>query len=261
MNMQMANKMYSDIRTESTQSSVHGKSGELLLAVLIAGVLLLAGYYLFDPGTLPIRQVRIEGEFRNLSTAALQDRISNKVKGGFFNIDVAEVRNALLAEPWVKDVSVHRVWPDTLQVFVTEQIAVARWSDFGLLNRSGVMFVPDKSTFPKNLPILRGPEGTQEMMMKKYFELHKQLKPLALNIRVLQLDERRAWSFETDNDLRVVLGKNNFDERLERFVELMPVSLGKKLNEVEMIDMRYPNGFAVRWKQSDVGVKEETGVL
>lgn len=261
MHMQMADRIYSEMQTETTASSVNGRSVEMLFAVLIAGVLIFSGYYLFDPGTLPIRQVRIEGKFRNLSTTGLQDLVSNKVKGGFFNIDVSAVRNALLTEPWVRDVSVHRVWPDTLQVFVTEQVAVARWKEYGLLNRTGVMFVPDKSTFPNGLPLLDGPEGTQEMMMEKYFVLYKQLEPLAMHIKTLQLNERRAWSFETDNGLRVVLGRNNFDERLEKFIELMPASLGNKLSEVEMIDMRYPNGFAVRWKKADVEVKEKTGAL
>lgn len=261
MYMQMANRIYNDVGSETETSAASNKSGELLIAFLITSVLAFSGYYLFDPGTLPIRQVRIEGEFRNLSTSSLQELVSNKVKGGFFNIDVSKIRNALLTEPWVRDVSVHRVWPDSLQVFVTEQIAVARWKDFGLLNRSGVLFVPDKSTFPDDLPVLSGPENSQEMMTKKYFDLKKQLDPLAMQIKLLQLDDRRAWSFETNTGLKVVLGRNDFDERLERFVDLIPVSLGDKWNEVEMIDMRYPNGFAVRWKQADVEVIQETGAL
>ena len=260
MNLQMANELYGDMQKEAT-TSVVGKSIEFFIAVLITGAIVWAGYYVFDPGTLPIKQVRIEGEFRNLSTIALQDLVRNEVKGGFFNIDVAAVRRALLAEPWVRDVSVHRVWSDSLQVFVTEQVAMARWNDSGLLNKSGELFVPDKNTFPTDLPVLRGPDGTQEMMMNKYFDLYKKLEPLVLKITVLQLDDRRAWSFETENGLRVVLGRKDFEERVTRFVDLMPVSLDTKLNDVQMIDMRYPNGFAVRWRQVDTEVQGETGAL
>ena len=261
MNTQTANRIYNEIQEERPASSVYNKSLELFIAVLITGVLVFAGYYLFDPGTLPIKQVRIEGEFRNLSTVVLQDLVGEEIKGGFFNIDVAAVRNALLTEPWVRDVSVHRVWPDSLQVFVTEQVAVTRWKNTGLLNKSGVLFVPDKSTFPEGLPVLSGPDGTQAMMMEKYFYLYKQLEPLSMQISVITLDARRAWSFETDSGLQVVLGRNNFDERVERFVELIPDNLNQNPDEAEMIDMRYPNGFAVRWKQTGTDVVEETGAL
>lgn len=261
MNTQTVNGIYNGMQEEKSSSSVYRKSVELLIAVFITGVLVCAGYYLFDPGTLPIRQVRIEGEFRNLSTTVLQDLVGKEIKGGFFNIDVAAVRNALLTEPWVRDVSVHRVWPDSLQVFVNEQIAVTRWKDTGLLNKTGILFVPDKSTFPEDLPVLSGPDGTQTIMMEKYFYLYKQLEPLDMQISVITLDARRAWSFETDSGLQVVLGRNNFDERVERFVELIPDNLGRNPGEAEMIDMRYPNGFAVRWKQTGADVTEETGAL
>lgn len=260
MNLPMADDLYSGAQTDET-TSVPARVAEYLSAVLISGALVWAGYVLLDPGTLPIRQVRIEGEFRNLSTGSLQELVGNEVTGGFFNINVAAVRSALLKEPWVRDVSVHRVWPDSLQVFVTEQVAAARWKDSGLLNRAGTLFVPDKSTFPPDLPVFRGPEGAQEMMMTEYFELDEKLQPLSMRITLLQLDERRAWSFETDHGLRVVLGRNSFEERIEKFIDLMPVSPGIKLDELEMVDMRYPNGFAVRWKQADPEVLEETGAF
>lgn len=261
MNLQMANHIYDEMRTDDS-SSISNQLFEIIVAVIVTGVLVWSGYYLFNPGTFPIRQVRIEGEFKHLSTSSLQNLVRNEVRGGFFNIDVTAVRQALIAEPWVKDVSVHRIWPDSLQVFVTEQVAVAQWNNNGLLNRSGTLFEPEKSSFPENLPVLKGPEGTQEYMMSKYADLLEKLESLGLQVFVLELDNRRAWSFQTYNNIRVVLGRENFDERVTRFVDLVTESLGGKFNEIDVIDMRYPNGFAVRWKQATgVEVIEGTGAL
>ncbi len=232
---------------------------EVIFAVLITALMLWIGYYLINPTTLPIKQVRIEGEFRNLSTSALQELVSNKVRGGFFNINVTTVRNVVLTEPWVRDVSVHRVWPDGLQVFVSEQTAVARWKDTGLLNKSGEFFAPEKTTFPMDLPILTGPEGTQAIMMEKCLYLQRLLLPFDVRLTELYLNDRRSWLFQLNNGLRVVLGRKDFDNRAARFIDLVPIALGSKLYEAEQIDMRYPNGFAVRWKEGGTGIQEQSG--
>jgi cell division protein FtsQ len=255
-------ELYNEIQpAESGPVMRKGTFYELIFAVLFTALLVWTGFYLLNPATLPIKQVRIEGEFRHLSTNILQDLVRPKVTGGFFNIDVTAVRNTLLTEPWVRNASVHRVWPDSLQVFVTEQVAVARWKDTALLNRSSQIFKPDRSSFPAGLPKLEGPEGSQVMMMDKYLYLQKQLVPLAMQAAVLRLDERRAWTFESGDGLLVVIGRKDFDERVTRFVELMPRSLGTNIQDAEMIDMRYPNGFAVRWKAGVTEIRQESGAL
>lgn len=243
------------------QPDIHRKTVELLVTLVFSGLLVWFGSYLIDPGTLPIRQVRIEGKFRNLSTSTLQELVQDRVTGGFFNINVSAVRNTLLTDPWVKDVSVHRVWPDSLRVYVTEQEAIALWNQSALLNKSGVLFTPDKKTFPKNLPVLFGPEGTQTLVMNRYLFLKSKLDTVDLNISVLKMDERRAWMFEIDNGIKVILGRNDFDERVARFVDLISISLSDKINSVELIDMRYPNGFAVGWRQDSNDLHTDTGAL
>lgn len=260
--MNTTTELYNEVQSAETEPVMRkGTFYELIFAVLFTAFLVWTGFYLLNPATLPIRQVRIEGEFRHLSTNALQDLVRPEVTGGFFNIDVTAVRNTLLTEPWVRDASVHRVWPDNLQVFVTEQVAIARWKDTGLLNRSCQIFIPERSSFPPGLPVLEGPEGSQIMMMDKYFYLQKQLEPLAMQVSVLRLDERRAWMFEAGDGLQVVIGRKDFDDRVTRFVELMPRSLGTNIKDAEMIDMRYPNGFAVRWKEGVTEISQESGAL
>jgi cell division protein FtsQ len=260
--MSTINPTFNETQPEKTGSAMRKSTYyELIFAVMFTAFLVWAGFYLLNPATLPIKQVRIEGEFRNLSTTALQDLARPKVTGGFFNIDVSAVRNTLLTEPWVRDVSVHRVWPDSLQVFVTEQVAVARWKDTGLLNRSSQLFIPDRASIPSGLPVLDGPEGSQAMMLEKYFYLQNHLAPLAIQVSILRLDERRAWVFESTEGLLVVIGRKDFDERVTRFVELIPGNLGAKIHDAEMIDMRYPNGFSVRWKEGATEILPESGVL
>lgn len=243
-------------------SSVAGDNSllEIIVVLGFSALFVWGGHMLMSPATLPVKQVRIEGDFQNLSTRALQDLIRNEVKGGFFNVNVSAIRNALLKEPWVNDVSVHRVWPDSLQVYVDEQVAVTRWNDDGLLNRRGSLFRPDKNTIPANLPLLEGPELSQAAMLEKFYYLNERLESVNLSVAKLSLDDRRSWKFITADGLTVILGKNNFNDRVERFVNQAIPGLGEKINETGQIDMRYPNGFAVRWKNATAG-QQESGAL
>ena len=217
-----------------------------LMAVLVVTVIVTSFLWMMKPATLPIRQVHIEGEFLRLDTNRLQELVTDKVRGGFFSIDVAAIRNSLVALPWVNDASVHRVWPDGLRVVVNEQIAVVRWNETGLLNNQGYYFSPEISSIPHGLPVLEGPDESQKLLLERFRLLEK---TYGLSVVHLQLNERRAWKFELENGLSVVLGRRDFENRIKRFVNVVIKNLGEKLSQAREIDMRYTNGFAVRWKQ------------
>src|SRR5690606_6333799 len=92
-----------------------------LLAAAAAAAMWLV-HQLADPTALPSRRVQIEGEFVHLQPQRLQAIVENAVDAGFFGVDVAMVRKRLLEEPWLRDATSRRVWPDTLRVNVIEQV-------------------------------------------------------------------------------------------------------------------------------------------
>lgn len=224
---------------------------EIFIVLSITVIMVFVIYRFNDPSTLPIKQVRIEGEFRQLSTLTLQKLVEDKVRGGFFNIDVTAIREAVLKEPWVYDVSVHRIWPDGLRVSVKEQIAISRWKNKGLLNKDGDLFFPDAASFPAELPILDGPAGMEKLLMSKYQQINLLLEKLNMQLVQLKLNDRRAWTFVLNNDLRVIVGRSDIDERVTRFIHYVPLGLKEKLAQAKQIDMRYTNGFAVQWPQKN----------
>jgi cell division protein FtsQ len=223
---------------------------EIFIILSIAIIMVFVIYRLNDPSIFPIKQVRIEGEFRQLSTFTLQKSVEDKVRGGFFNIDVTAIREAVLKEPWVYDVSVHRVWPDGLRVSVKEQVAISRWKNTGLLNKEGELFSPDAATYPVELPSLDGPTGTEKLLMSKYQQINLLLEKLDMQLVQLKLNDRRAWTFVLNNDLRVIVGRSDIDERVTRFIHYVPLGLKEKLAQAKQIDMRYTNGFAVQWSET-----------
>ncbi len=231
----------------SRQSVWSRHTGVIVLTMLITSLAGFGIYRLQDPQTLPIRHVRVKGQFQHLSTSALQERAGEVVRGGFFNVNVETIQSVLLEEPWIREVSVKRVWPDRITVTIREQTAVARWNSGALLNEDARVFTPEKETFPADIPSFKGPEGTHTQMLEFYRRLRTAL-PEEFRIAEVTLSERRAWHVGFIDGPHVYLGRTDIANRLNRFVEYVPDNLENMFNNIRSVDMRYTNGFAVRWE-------------
>lgn len=223
----------------------------LVLLLLVFGAL-----HMMNPMTLPIRHVEINGEFVHLAPRALQAVAENVVRGGFFNVNVETVRRAVLDEPWVREVTVRRVWPQSLSLQVQEQKAVARWGMDGLLNAEGALFKPDPATFPAGLPRLSGPAGTETLLLERYRYVQEIFAASQLRVESLTLSERRAWRLGLASGQEVVLGRTQFVDRVQRFAGAVQHELANRLDAVRVVDMRYTNGFAVQWAAGAAPVME-----
>ncbi len=221
----------------------------MVFVLTFISLLVWSGIYLSHPDTLPIKQVRIEGDFTRLSPVDLQLLVTDKVRGGFFNLDVDAVRLALLNEPWVREVTVKRVWPDALRVIVIEQVPVVRWKESGLLNVAGEYFAPDPETIPTELPLLSGPVDSEVVLLNQFNAMQERFKLIGFKVASMTLNERRAWSFQLENGIKVILGRRDFEERLNRFLTLIPTTISGRIEQTESVDMRYTNGFSIRWKK------------
>ena len=213
--------------------------GSIALVTWVAGKMA-------DPATLPIRSVKVEGDFNYLSTATLQALVVEKVDGGFFTVKVGEIRNAVLSAPWVKEVTVRKLWPDTLYLKIQEQSAVTRWGDTGFLNQKGELFEPEDISRPQGLIRLNGPNGTHKKVFEKYKKLMGLLSPYNRSVAWVDLNDRRGWSFGIKNGPSIVIGNKEVDERLWKYVSSVEALIGDEIERVAQVDLRYSNGFTIR---------------
>lgn len=229
-------------------------------AAVTAIILMLLGYavlMLVDPETLPIRNVGVAGEFTHLSPVRLQERVGNVVRGGFFSVNVEKIQETLLEEPWISDVAVKRVWPDRIIVTIGEQVAIAQWGADGLLNADGEIFRPDRSSFPSGLPVLQGPENSGHTVLEMFDHI-KTILPPDMSLQQLILSDRRSWELKLESGPVVRFGKNDVIPKLQKFLDYMAAGGMNNLAEIEYIDMRYTNGFAVM-RKSDYKAVPGTG--
>jgi cell division protein FtsQ len=173
--------------------------------------------------------------------------------GNFFTVDLDSVRNAFERLPWVRRAEVRRVWPDGLELALEEHVAVARWQhaegEPTLVNSHGEVFV---ALAPANarLPSFTGPDGSSARMLARYREVEKALSPLGRKTASMVLSSREAWEVRLDDGIVVALGRDQAKlgsvDRLARLTDHYPAVRERLRGAGGVIDMRYPNGFALR---------------
>jgi cell division protein FtsQ len=102
---------------------------------------------------------------------------------------------------------------------------------------------------------LQGINAERNLVLNNYRHMSELIAGLGLSVRSLALSERQAWDLTLSNGIQVVLGKDNVYQRLQRFINVYPQVIGVRSSEVNYVDMRYPNGMAVSFKQTPV-IKE-----
>ena len=218
-------------------------------------VLMAVGAYeawlaLRNPNVLPIQEVVLVAGDLHVSRAELERRVSENLQGTLLSLDESKLKKALLQLPWVANVSIRRVWPGKLIIAMSEQVPIARWGHNQLLNKDLEIFSPPPSTFPPELPSLFGPKASEAELWERYQDLSQSFAPLKLRVVSLELSPRNSWSFLLSNDVEVVLGREDLEARLKRLVELYPRLITEHQAQIVLIDLRYPNGLAVKWKDN-----------
>ncbi|MBZ9611360.1 cell division protein FtsQ/DivIB [Rheinheimera maricola] len=216
-----------------------------LLMLIWAGV--KVSDWVHSQQSAPVRQVRLYGDFQHINASALQQTLQQQYVGNFFSVNVDQVQQFLLQQPWVYQVAVRKQWPDALVVVVTEQQPVAIWNQQQLLNTQGEIFHAPLQQLKTELPMLTGPEGSQQDALTMFRHMQGLLALHKFNAVTLGLTERFSWQLSLSNGIALKLGRENTLKRLQRFIELYPVISKHKAEAVAEVDLRYDTGIAVRY--------------
>jgi len=199
---------------------------------------------------VPVTKLEIEGSFQRVTKLEITAAARPALRRSFLTLDLADIRRRVAAIDWVDAVRMERVWPGTLKISYTEHRAAASWGDSGLLNTRGELFVEDARREYPELPRLAGPEGSNRRVAARYLDVRDRLSKANLTLESIRMDARGAFSIELMGGLSVKLGRDDIDGRIERFFDAaVPYYLEQELNRVAYIDLRYPNGFAVGWRE------------
>lgn len=196
----------------------------------------------------PVDGVRVVGAIDHVDKRRLQIILADTLSTGFLASDMDEVKRGVESLPWVDDAEVSRVWPEQIEVIVSEKKPVANWLQNGLLDSNLTAFFPVNKPDTSGLPKLAGPEGSEKEVWLFYRDLLRHLNVLGLSVDVVSVAKHGAWSVHIESGPWLLFGREQRVERLGRLIKAYP-GLKERWGEVRLIDLRYPNGFSVEWVQ------------
>ena len=205
----------------------------------------------------PLKEVQVTHELRAIQGSELEQALAELLRGNFFTVDLEALRQALEELPWVRRAEVWRHWPARLEVRIEEQRAAAHWGEAQgeLVNTFGEVF---SAALPREqwLPRLTGPVGSSTEVLRRYGEFAEILQPVGLLPAQVALSPRLAWLLKLEDGMLVELGREQAKApirmRLQRFVDYYPTLSDARHGRPLAVDMRYPNGFALRFAASAV---------
>lgn len=203
-----------------------------------------------------IQAISVDGQVTHNNVLTLRANVAPRMSGTFFTVDLARVRAAFEAAPWVRRAVVHRQFPNRLQVVLQEHQAVAYWggdSESRLINSYGEVFEANVGEVEQDqLPRLNGPEGQGVEVLAMYRALAPLFGPMELTVDLFEISGRGSWRARLDTGATIELGRGTQDEvsaRVQRFLKTLTqvaARYGRHANSVESADLRHENGYAIR---------------
>jgi cell division protein FtsQ len=229
-----------------------------LLLVLVLGLVKLLAW-LDDEQQSPLKEITISGQRQFIEDKQIESLVRQGQPGSFFELNVAQTHKMIEALPWVYRASVRKRWPNGLEIYVVEQVPSARWNDDLLLNQHGEVFdgIEVANREQLSLPSLFGPGGSEQTALQGYRDMQSLLVVADLQIHELFLSERFAWNLRLANGIKLNLGRSEFIDRLQRFVDIFPL-ISTQNKAVDYVDLRYDTGLAVGWVNAETTEKTKT---
>src|SRR3984957_17996913 len=186
-----------------------------------------------------------------LTTAGVTGRAS------LLFLDADAARDKLLANPWIGDAAVLKLYPDRLQITVTERQAFALWQKDGrvsVIAPDGTVLEPFVEDRYLDLPLVVG-RGA-EIQANDFFAILGRFAAIRAQLRASVLVAERRWDLWLKNGIEIRLPETKVEQALERLSKL---DRDKQLlsRDIVAVDLRLPDRVSVRLSDGAALAREE----
>jgi len=173
----------------------------------------------------------------------------------FFDAETA--RAQLLANPWIADAAVLKLYPDRLLITITERRAFALWQrnrQVNVIADDGTVLQPFVEDRYRGLPLVVG--SGAERRAKDFIGLVDRYPEIRSALSASVLVAERRWNLRLTNGMDVRLPENDLQAALDRLVKL---DHDKKLlsRDITSIDLRLPDRVTVRLSDAATQARED----
>ncbi len=222
-----------------------------LTCFLVIPLIAVVGGYVWiqNPENLTIKSVEVSGDLKVLDKEQLQPLIESYAKTNLYLLDAEGLEKKIENNPWVHSASLTHVWPNKLLVKIYEQNPVAFWGDKSMLAENGTIIKAVDEKQRDILPLLYSPEDKGRNMATGFLKIRKMMKGFPVKLVEFKEDARGSWQIKLENGMVLKIGREQQEKRLKRFMIAYKQSLNSVVNKISLVDLRYTNGFAVKWKK------------
>jgi cell division protein FtsQ len=208
---------------------------------------------------LKVTRVAVSGRARMALGEVIA--LTDEMKGAnMATLDLEAWRQRLLRLPWVENAALRRMFPGTVQVFVSERepIGIGRIGD-GLYLVDGGGFVIDEfgpAYAGLDLPIIDGlaagsregamVDASRALLAGRLLSQLERRPDLARRISQIDVSDARDAAVTFKGDTAVVrVGDDAFAERLQSYLDLAP-TLVERVQEIDYVDLRFDDRVYVK---------------
>lgn len=205
---------------------------------------------------LAIDEVEIKGQ----SETSEVDVLRQLALGDFPSIvtlDVTGARERIESLPWVKEVTLRKIYPDTLQIELKERKPFAVWqraSGFALIEKGGRIISNQVDARYASLPIVVG-EGA-DLRAAEFVALMEEFPSLRPEVKAGVLVSNRRWNVVLANGVEIMLPEEDPGSALIQAVALDD-GHGVFSREIAAIDMRLPSRLVFRLTEEGAASRAE----
>jgi cell division protein FtsQ len=239
-----------------------------LFGVLLIALLMSAVWWVIQRPMFTLQVIRVESiesnTLRHVNALTIRDTALPKIRGNFFTTNLDGVRLAFESVPWVRKANVQREWPNRLNVTLEEHYPLGTWGENGrLISVKGDVFIANLAEAEEDADLIAfsGPDGSEREVLARYLDFKGWFAKINLAPEVIQYSNRYAWNLKLDNGMKVELGRVQDEftlkKRVDHLLTVYPQLLESLQDSIESVDMRYPNGLALKSSHSAFGLKSK----
>jgi cell division protein FtsQ len=239
----------------------------LVLAVMIP--LGYTGYLLynriFKSDIFMIKETKVEG-YNKLTKTDIQNAIHIPKGSRLFDIKIGDIAQRLKTHPYVKNVSVRRIFPQTLAIELQERepyVVLVRWKKYYEIDREGYVLKIFKNpkSYNQEQPLVKGLRYLKgKLLLGQKVNSHKVKKAIevmnfflvsdvamSLTVKEINMGNIKQVILITKEGIKIQLGGSEFKEKLESLAVLLEQKKESIFN-ASYVDLRF-GGVIIRPKR------------
>lgn len=194
---------------------------------------------------LAIHEVKITGQSETSELDVLQS-LDLPSHASLLMLDLDAARDRVEKLPWVSQASLRKVYPDRLDITISERSGFALWrdgADVSIVDREGTVITPFTDARFAALPLVVGRNANRRA--GEVVELLSGFPSLKPRVRAAVLVADRRWNLVLESGTEILLPEENPRAALDRLV-IIDQDKALLSRDISRVDLRLPDRLVVR---------------